>query len=199
MLTGEISKHLSPLVVDEQRLYQLACHFSETYRHLALTSKNQFLSTPVTEFPTGQERGRFLAIDLGGSNLRVGLVELYGAGRSENERTTLRPCHEFSAEAEGSPFRMAFERSWPIGDHLKMDKAEDLFAWIGDCIAKVVAETITFSLHHNATVSRELALGITFSFPMMYAYSLIFPIVLPYPIGFSIVNSNSISNLYLKN
>lgn len=185
MLTDEISEHLGPLVVHDQRLHQLACHFSETYRHLALTSTGQFLSTPVTEFPTGQERGRFLAIDLGGSNLRVGLVELYGDGRNEHKRTPLPPCLGSPAEADGSPFRITFERSWPIGEHLKMGKAEDLFAWIGDCIAKVVADLIACALHYNGRVSRELALGITFSFPMMYAYSLISPMFLPYTTGFS--------------
>ena len=37
-----------------------------------------FLVTPVTALPTGKEKGKFLSIDVGGTNLRVGFVELIG-------------------------------------------------------------------------------------------------------------------------
>jgi len=47
-----------------------------------------------------------------------------------------------------------------------MDKAEDLFAWIGDCIAEVVAESLT-SDDTKKDIPAELDMGITFSFPIM--------------------------------
>jgi hexokinase len=47
-----------------------------------------------------------------------------------------------------------------------MDKAEDLFAWIGDCIAEVVAESLT-SDATKGNIPEELDMGITFSFPIM--------------------------------
>ncbi|KAI9723965.1 MAG: hypothetical protein M1812_000683 [Candelaria pacifica] len=197
MLSRELDKYLNSLVIADEQLHRLACQFSKTFRHLALTPGNQFLPTPVADLPTGSERGRFLAIDLGGSNLRVGLVELYGAaGRSDNGRTPSQTCLESSIETKEAPVRVTFERSWPIGDHLKMNKADDLFAWIGDCIAKVVADIITFSLHYNETVSRELALGITFSFPMIQG-SLAEATVMPMGKGFAVASNVDLPKLVL--
>lgn len=61
-------------------LLHIARDFSATFHELALRSPAQFLPTPITSLPDGTERGRFLALDLGGSNLRVGVVELFGKG-----------------------------------------------------------------------------------------------------------------------
>jgi hexokinase len=47
-----------------------------------------------------------------------------------------------------------------------MDKAEDLFSWIGDCIAEVVAESLS-SDAMKKDIPAELDMGITFSFPIM--------------------------------
>jgi hexokinase len=159
---------LSPLVLDEAVLYRLARRFSSTYRHLALHSDQQFLPTPVTRLPTGLETGRYLAIDVGGSNLRVAFIELLGEAAdsdirstdaSERSRDTLR-------KAQRQRVKRTLEKAWPIQEHLKMDKAEDLFAWIGDCIAEVVAESLT-SDATKGNIPEELDMGITFSFPIM--------------------------------
>lgn len=159
---------LAPLCLDEAVLYRLARSFSSTYRHLALTSDQQFLPTPVTQLPTGQETGRYLAIDVGGSNLRVAFIELLGeaiksdappADASERSRDTIR-------KAQRQRVQRTSERAWPIQEHLKMDKAEDLFSWIGDCIAEVVAEHLT-SDSSKKDIPAELDMGITFSFPIM--------------------------------
>jgi hexokinase len=61
--------------INESTLLDLASRFSETYRDLAKTSVEHFLVTPVTALPTGKEKGRFLSIDVGGTNLRAGFVE----------------------------------------------------------------------------------------------------------------------------
>ena len=138
-------------------LLDLAGRFSETYQDLAKSSSEHFLTTPVTALPTGKEHGRFLAIDVGGSNLRVGIVELTGqhatTGDGENQTndsvpTSIRRCHD---------------KSWPIGDHLKMDQAGDLFNWIGDCMAEVIREAIESS---SIPTEHDVQLGVTFSFPM---------------------------------
>lgn len=159
---------LKPLALEDGVLYSLARRFSETYRHLALTSDQQFLPTPVTQLPTGEETGRYLAIDVGGSNLRVAFIELLGevdesegrsADASERSRDTIR-------KAQRQRVKRTLERAWPIQEHLKMDKAEDLFAWIGDCIAEVVAESLTSDATRK-DIPAELDMGITFSFPIM--------------------------------
>lgn len=155
-----VEEFVKPLVLEESRLYSLARRFSEVYRHLALTSDQQFLPTPVTKLPTGEEVGRYLAIDVGGSNLRVAFIELLGEGADTVNSDTIR-------KAQRQRVRRTLEKAWPIQEHLKMDKADDLFSWIGDCIAEVIAD----SLSSDATkgkIPEELEMGITFSFPIMY-------------------------------
>jgi hexokinase len=147
---------------------QLARRFSTTYRHLALTSDQQFLPTPVTQLPTGQETGRYLAIDVGGSNLRVAFIELLGEAVDSDVRPTdaTERSRDTIRKAQRQRVRRTLERAWPIQEHLKMDKAEDLFSWIGDCIAEVVAESLS-SDAMKKDIPAELDMGITFSFPIM--------------------------------
>lgn len=164
----KLEDFLAPLVVTEAVLYELARRFSSVYRHLASTSDEQFLPTPVTRLPTGNETGRYLAIDVGGSNLRVAFIELLGDSPDSDVRPTDagERSRDTIRKAQRQRVKRTLERAWPIQDHLKMDKAEDLFAWIGDCIAEVVAESLTSDATRNS-VPEELDLGITFSFPIM--------------------------------
>lgn len=148
----DIDSFLSPLVVSDECLSGLAVDFSHTYRHLALYSEDQFLATPINVLPKGSEIGRFLAIDLGGTNLRVGFVDLLGAQTNHSEK-----------------IQRSHEKAWSIEDHFKMDNAQELFSWIGECIAEVVADYLAQSADLNA-FEEVLPLGITFSFPMKYAF-----------------------------
>jgi hexokinase len=151
--------------INASTLLDLASRFSETYSELARTSTEHFLVTPVTALPTGKEEGKFLSIDVGGTNLRVGLVELLGDLDEPSDRTE----QEDAGEKVFAKVKRSHDRNWPIEDHLKMDNAEDLFAWIADCIAEVVQEAIeeigqTDTL--DSPFGDEILLGVTFSFPM---------------------------------
>ncbi|KAI9036376.1 hexokinase family protein [Aspergillus affinis] len=189
---------LLPLALDEAVLYKLARRFSGVYRRLALESEEQFLPTPVTNLPTGLETGRYLAIDVGGSNLRVAFIELLGesadsdirsADASERSRHTIR-------KAQRQRVKRTLEKAWPIQEHLKMDKAEDLFSWIGDCIAEVVAESLT-SDATKGTVPEELEMGITFSFPIMQE-SLAEATLMPMGKGFAITSDLDLRKILLN-
>ena len=166
-LEQELDAFLKPLHIDENGVHSLAYQFSKVYEELAIRSDEQFLPTPVTKLPTGQETGQFLAIDVGGTNLRVAFIELLGdteellpaANGVERSRETIR-------NAQRPRVRRTLEKAWPIGEHLKMDKTEDLFAWIGDCIAEVVGDRLTSDMG-KVPVPDDLPMGITFSFPMM--------------------------------
>ena len=61
------------------------------------------------------------------------------------------------------------EKSWPIGELLKKDKAEDLFKWIGECVVEVVQDG---SVEWPGQLPDPLPMGVTFSFPM---------VLVPYP------------------
>ncbi|KAI9797444.1 MAG: hypothetical protein M1833_005484 [Piccolia ochrophora] len=161
---------LRPFVVSEETLYSLARRFIIAYRELASTSYEQFLPTPLTDLPTGEERGRFLALDIGGSNLRVGFVELLGRSGDADGSVPSTSLHEKTSAApsvDDLRMRRSFEKAWPIEEHLKMDQANDLFSWLGKCIAEVIADFVNDQVSNNETVPEEVVAGVTFSFPMV--------------------------------
>lgn len=47
-----------------------------------------------SQWPTGEEKGEYLALDLGGTNLRVCLVTLLGEGKFEVTQTKYRLTEE---------------------------------------------------------------------------------------------------------
>ena len=157
-LISELEDWLRPFYIEYPTLQSLALQLSVTYSHLALHSEDQFLATPISHLPDGSEQGLYLAMDFGGTNLRVGFIELLG-GRSD---TNGNPC---AKDSDIGPFPTNFhkvnEQKWAIGEHLKVDKGEDLFDWVGSCIAKVIAT------YDGGTLPSEIPLAITFSFPMM--------------------------------
>ncbi|KAK9751484.1 Hexokinase [Popillia japonica] len=72
--------------------------------------------TYVQDLPTGREKGKFLALDLGGTNFRVLLIEL-----SENH------------------FEMK-SKIFAIPQHIMLGSGEQLFDHIADCLAKFMKE-----------------------------------------------------------
>ncbi|KAJ5898846.1 hypothetical protein N7495_003590 [Penicillium taxi] len=144
--SNALQTFLQPLKVDSDTLYRLSYRFSETYRDLAAGSFDQFFSTATTCLPTGSEKGRYLAVYLGLHYLRVAFIDLLGeeqVGRRSHVRRTL-------------------EKAWPIEDRLRQDQANSLFAWIGDCIAEVIHD----DLENCKDVPSEIAMGISFCFPI---------------------------------
>ncbi|OCL06627.1 actin-like ATPase domain-containing protein [Glonium stellatum] len=188
---------LSPLTwrVNEASLLELAQKFSETYRRLAKTSIEHFLTTPVTILPTGKERGKFLTIDVGGTNLRVGFIELLGENEDGSPVTA-----PHSDNAKFPKISRSHERAWPIEEHLKMDQAEDLFAWIGDCIAEVITDALDEASKAGsaeAPFGEELPLGITFSFPMTQS-SMSEATLMPMGKGFAITSDLNLGKMLLS-
>lgn len=144
---GGLEAFLRPLIIPDDTLCELAVAFCRTYQDLAETSSDQFLATPVNVLPHGKERGKFLAIDVGGSNLRVGFVDLLGDSRDPKSNIK-RYC----------------EKSWAIEEHLKYDHADQLFTWIGDCIAEVLR---AFLSDGDNALDEQIPMGMCFSFPLM--------------------------------
>ncbi|KAL9080766.1 MAG: hypothetical protein Q9157_000553 [Trypethelium eluteriae] len=163
-------------------LHTLAVKVSDKFRQLALSSEQHFLPMPVRGLPSGEETGKFISIDVGGTNLRVGFVELFGKdgldGGDGPSRELIRKAHE---------------RSWPIEDHLKVDKAEDLFAWIGACITDVIRSGYA---ELSAAEKEELFIGITFSFPMTQTL-LGEATLLPMGKGFAITSNLNLGKMLL--
>ena len=107
----------------------------------------------------------FIGLELtnnrGGTNLRVGFVEVLGNETPDAQLDTT----SIEADSEAPDrVRRLLEKSWPIDDHLKSDNAESLFQWIGKCIAEVVRDGCS-TLHLSS--KQTIPLGVTFSFPMV--------------------------------
>ncbi|KAF9116346.1 glucokinase [Mortierella sp. AM989] len=89
----------------------------------------------ITRLPTGQETGLYLAIDMGGTNLRTAAVHLLGDGQVG---VTMEK-HE-------------------ITEKLKTGTGEAMFDWIADCTAALL-KGVALDMGDS-----ELQMGVTFSF-----------------------------------
>jgi hexokinase len=111
----------------------------------------------------------------GGTNLRVGFIQLLGPAKAQSGEQ-----NGDGADASGKWSRVIrqLEKSWPIGEQLKNNHAEDLFAWIGRQIAEVVKDGCAA---WPGEWPEAIPLGVTFSFPMKF--------VRPSPLGYLLTRS----------
>lgn len=101
----------------------------------------------VMGFPDGTESGAYLALDMGGTNLRVCEVVLLKDGRK--------------FDMIQSKYRMVrpFEFTDKPG-HLKTATGEELFDYIADCLGKFLKDN-----EDLRSKNKEYHLGFTFSYP----------------------------------
>lgn len=93
-------------------------------------------------FPTGHEQGTFLALDMGGTNLRV--------------------CEIILTEAK-SEFDI-IQSKYRMPEELKTGTSEELWEYIADCLQQFVED------HHKGQDIPTLNLGFTFSYPATQNY-----------------------------
>jgi hexokinase len=96
----------------------------------------------VMSFPTGYETGTFLALDMGGTNLRV--------------------CEVFLPEEKGE-FDI-IQSKYRMPEELKTGKAEELWEYIADCVQQFI------EYHHEDEDLKDMSLGFTFSYPATQHY-----------------------------
>ncbi|RPD62046.1 hypothetical protein L226DRAFT_77182 [Lentinus tigrinus ALCF2SS1-7] len=141
----------------KEDLMRITSQFLEDFA-LGLSEYNHpmaMIPTFVTGVPDGSETGTFLALDLGGTNLRVCEVELLGN-------------HEFVLR----------QQKYKVSDALKTGEATTLFDYLADSVdafltefASAVPSSPSFEQPNpfgSPTLSEEPAvpLGLTFSFPV---------------------------------
>lgn len=137
-LLNEIHQYEEILTLSTEKLRAITAHFiTELNKGLSKTGGNiPMIPGWVLDFPTGQETGDYLAIDLGGTNLRVVLVKLLGD-------------HKFDTT----------QSKFALPKHLRTGTADELWDFIAKCLEKFVAE------FYPDGVSAPLPLGFTFSYP----------------------------------
>lgn len=143
-LLQEIKKLEEQFTVDATKLKQITDHFvKELAKGLSKEGGNIPMNpTWVMGFPNGYETGTFLALDMGGTNLRVCEINL--------------PEERGEFDIIQSKYRMPEE--------LKTGNAEELWAYIADCLQQFI------EYHHEGEKLDKLPLGFTFSYPATQDY-----------------------------
>ena len=132
-------------VVDTQKLKEVTEQFvKELQRGLDHEGENiPMNATWCMGFPTGDETGTFLALDMGGTNLRV--------------------CEIVLPEEKGE-FDI-IQSKYKLPEELKVGNGEDLWEYIADCLEQFI------QTHHEEDEDMTtLPLGFTFSYPAHQDY-----------------------------
>ncbi|KAL6247351.1 hexokinase [Rhinocladiella similis] len=143
-LLQEIENLENLFTVDAAKLKQITDHFvTELTAGLEKDGQNIPMNpTWVMDFPDGDEQGTFLALDMGGTNLRV--------------------C-EITLTEEKGEFDI-IQSKYRMPEELKTGTAEELWEYIADCLQQFI------EYHHEEGDLTALPLGFTFSYPATQDY-----------------------------
>ena len=131
-------------IVDQEKLKQITEHFvGELQKGLDKDGANIPMNpTWVMGYPTGDEQGTFLALDMGGTNLRV--------------------CEILLPEEKGE-FDI-IQSKYKMPEELKSGNAEELWEYVADCLQQFI------EYHHEDEEPLSIPLGFTFSYPATQEY-----------------------------
>lgn len=132
--------------VDGGGLADFSAKLKRQFRQALLSNPACMLPSYNHQLPTGHERGQFLALDVGGSTLRVALVELGGRGRST-------PA---SSVVQMDSFR--------IDTEVKSLRGLAFFDWMADRIS----QTVSRESKRGHCPDEPLLVGMAWSFPIEY-------------------------------
>lgn len=137
--TDQIRRLEKLFTVDTKQMKEITDHFvKELTKGLTVEGGSIPMNpTWAMGFPDGNEQGKYLALDMGGTNLRVCEITL-----------TDKPS-EFDI----------IQSKYKMPEELKTGKSEELWEYIADCLQQFI-ET-----HHKDGVKEPLPLGFTFSYP----------------------------------
>ncbi|KAJ4341564.1 Hexokinase isoenzyme 2 [Didymella glomerata] len=153
-LPSELEKELD--LLDEQfwisgdKLKQIVQRFHEELDE-GLAKHHQNIAmhqTWVHHLPSGNERGTFLTLDLGGTNLRVCEITLHGHEKEGKEKTQLN------------------QKQYKLPEELKKGDADALWNFIAEELEDFVKQK---GLMNNFSKQRPMPLGFTFSYPATQA------------------------------
>lgn len=143
-LLQHIQKFEETFTVDTAKLKEIVNHFvKELEKGLTVEGGNIPMNvTWVLGFPDGDEQGTFLALDMGGTNLRV--------------------CEITLTDKKGA-FDIT-QSKYKMPDELRTGTAEELWEYIADCLQQFI------EFHHENEDLARLPLGFTFSYPATQDY-----------------------------
>lgn len=143
-LMEEMKRLEGDFIVDQAKLKQITDHFVSELKQ-GLTKEGGDIPMNPTwclGYPTGHETGTYLALDMGGTNLRV--------------------CEINLPEAKGE-FDIT-QSKYKMPDELRSGTSDELWGYIADCLQQFI------EYHHEGEKLEKLHLGFTFSFPATQEY-----------------------------
>jgi hexokinase len=154
-IDGRSSRRSLQTLADEvDRVFRYPCSMKKMlamsqamkrqYEDKLQTSDICMLPTYCTSLPRGQEQGKFVALDVGGSTFRVALVELHGRQRSSGESMTIQQM-----------------TSTKIDESIRRLAGVEFFDWMAARIQEVLNSEGDITLLNNT-----VPLGLTWSFPI---------------------------------
>ena len=150
MLEQALTQLEKELSISQTMILKTASRFQE-HMEQGLSGRESSLKMfpSYLQAPSGDETGTFLALDFGGSNARVAVVELKGEGVILESHRLSRPL---SDPKSGRDYRAADVT------------AEELFDFVAGIIQDVLNNTLANPTLKSST-SELLSLGFAFSFP----------------------------------
>lgn len=139
-LKTQIDKLEELFVVPKDKLKQISDHFvKELEKGLSKEGGSiPMIPTWCMAFPDGNETGSYLALDMGGTNLRV--------------------CEVTLTEEKGE-FEI-IQSKYRMPEELKTGTADELWGYVADCLQQFI------EYHHENEQLEHLPLGFTFSYPV---------------------------------
>lgn len=157
-LTPRWERKMENLLEEVEQLFQSQLGLNELLsmsRKLQAESTTRIRWSPRSmlpshnyNLPTGEERGTYLVLDVGGSTLRVAMVELNGRQRGQG------------------PLRIRRMECHPIDASIKALKDVAFFDWIAGKIDIMLAS----DKGYRQSGTEPLAMGVAWSFPIKSVY-----------------------------
>lgn len=153
-LSPELEKELDRLDkefwISGDKLKEIVARFrKELDEGLSAHSQNIAMhQTWVHHLPKGNERGTFLTLDLGGTNLRVCEITLHGHEKTGQEKTELK------------------QEQYKLPQELKTGNADALWTFIAEKLEDFVKQK---GIANYYTKKNRMPLGFTFSYPATQA------------------------------
>ncbi|KAF2672963.1 actin-like ATPase domain-containing protein [Microthyrium microscopicum] len=132
--------------LETKQLLELSEGLQAQFREKLASSNMCMLPSYNHTLPTGMESGSYLALDVGGTNFRVALVNLSGSSMAE----------------EGSKMRIVKMTTFKIDSRVRALKGHDFFDWMAEGIETVVNQPEVREAHGDGIY----AMGVAWSFPL---------------------------------
>lgn len=136
---------LGPYATDDD-LLRVSAGLKAQYREALAAGGWNMLPSYNHRVPSGREKGRFLAVDVGGTTLRIALVELRGRNHAEGESACeIRRTNTVRLEEGKALVGMAF------------------FEWMADRIVQTISVD---GERWDGQADKALPMAVTWSFPI---------------------------------